>query len=66
MNINNRKEIQNLVSDSNIGTLTYKDVSILSNFIDGQGKIIPRRVNGLKTKHQKKITKLIKQARITA
>ena len=45
-------------------SLNYKDVSILSNFVNEQGKILPRRLTGLKSKQQKKVTKLIKQARI--
>lgn len=49
-----------------ISTLNYKDVSILGTFISEQGKILPRRVTGLSSKKQKKITKLIKQARIAA
>jgi small subunit ribosomal protein S18 len=60
------KDIINIEKKSNIATLTYKDVSILSNFINEQGKIIPRRVSGLKSKQQKRITKLIKQSRIAA
>lgn len=55
-----------LASEKNGGSLTYKDVSILSNFINEQGKIIPRRITGIKAKQQKKITKLVKQARIAA
>ena len=55
-----------LASEKNGGSLTYKDVSVLSNFINEQGKIIPRRITGIKAKHQKKITKLVKQARIAA
>ena len=47
-------------------SLNYKDVSILSNFVNEQGKIFPRRLTGLKSKQQKKVTKLIKQARIAA
>lgn len=47
-------------------SLSYKDISILSNFISEQGKITPRRISGLSSKSQKKITKLIKQARIAA
>jgi small subunit ribosomal protein S18 len=46
--------------------LTYKDTKILSNFISDQGKVLPRRVTGLSSKQQKKITKLIKTARIAA
>ena len=46
--------------------LTYKDTNLLSTFISDQGKILPRRVTGLSSKQQKKITKLIKTARIAA
>lgn len=46
--------------------ITYKDTKILSNFISDQGKILPRRITGLSSKHQKKVTKLIKTARIAA
>ena len=46
--------------------LTYKDVNILSNYLSDQGKILPRRVTGLSSKEQKKVTKLIKTARIAA
>ena len=55
-----------LDSEKNGDSLTYKDVSVLSNFINEQGKIIPRRMTGIKAKQQKKITKLVKQARIAA
>ena len=46
--------------------LTYKDTKILTNFLSNQGKILPRRVTGLTSKQQKKVTKLIKTARIAA
>ena len=46
--------------------LTYKDVKILSGFLSNQGKILPRRITGLSSKEQKKVTKLIKTARISA
>jgi|TARA_B100000683_G_scaffold189756_1_gene182831 ribosomal protein S18 len=46
--------------------LTYKDTRILTNFLSDQGKILPRRITGLSSKEQKKITKLIKTARIAA
>ena len=45
---------------------TYKDIKILTNFLSDQGKILPRRVTGLSSKQQKKVTKLIKTARIAA
>ena len=46
--------------------LTYKDIKILTNYLSEQGKILPRRVTGLSSKQQKKVTKLIKTARIAA
>jgi|TARA_B100000780_G_scaffold220993_1_gene160076 small subunit ribosomal protein S18 len=46
--------------------LTYKDTKVLSGFISDQGKILPRRVSGLSSKQQKKVTKLIKTSRIAA
>ena len=51
---------------NSIDELNYKDVKVLSNFINDQGKILPRRVTGLNSKQQKKVTKLIKRARIAA
>jgi|TARA_B110000003_G_C16477499_1_gene468212 small subunit ribosomal protein S18 len=50
----------------NFELITYKDIKILTNFLSEQGKILPRRVTGLTSKQQKKITKLIKTARIAA
>ena len=46
--------------------LTYKDTKVLGGFISDQGKILPRRLTGLSSKQQKKVTKLIKTARIAA
>ena len=50
----------------NFDVITYKDIKLLTNFISEQGKILPRRVTGLSSKQQKKVTKLIKMARISA
>jgi len=49
-----------------IEKLNYKDTKVLSNFISDQGKILPRRLTGLTSKQQKRITRLIKRARIAA
>ena len=43
--------------------IDYKDIDLLKLFITEQGKILPRRVTGLSSKQQKKVTKLIKTAR---
>ncbi len=44
--------------------IDYKDVELLSKFLNEQGKILPRRITGLTTKQQTKITKAVKRARI--
>jgi small subunit ribosomal protein S18 len=44
--------------------IDYKDVELLSKFLTEQGKILPRRVTGLTTKQQSRITKAVKRARI--
>ena len=49
-----------------LDTINYKDTKFLSNFISDQGKILPRRSTGLNSKQQKRVTKLIKRARIAA
>jgi len=62
---------ENLTKDEttqsvNFDLITYKDIKILTNYLSEQGKILPRRVTGLSSKQQKKVTKLIKTARIAA
>jgi small subunit ribosomal protein S18 len=46
--------------------IDYKDIELLSKFLTEQGKILPRRVSGLTTKQQTKLTKAVKRARILA
>lgn len=46
--------------------LDYKDIDVLRKFINEQGKILSRKLTGLNSKQQKKITKSIKRARILA
>ena len=57
---------QNSKESIDFSLLTYKDVKILGNFLSDQGKILPRRMTGLSSKQQKKVTKCIKTARIAA
>ena len=63
--------VENSIEKSNLDLvnfdlLTYKDIKILTNYLSEQGKILPRRTTGLSSKEQKKVTKLIKTARIAA
>ena len=52
----NIKDIVNQVNEMNSNSLTYKNVDILSNFLNEQGKILPRRVTDLNSKQQKKVS----------
>lgn len=44
----------------------YKDADALRKFVTERGKIIPGRITGTCAKHQRKLTKTIKQARVIA
>ena len=54
----------NNIQKINVEILNYTDLDILTNYITEQGKILPRRITGLSSKQQKKITKNIKRARM--
>ncbi|MDQ7041004.1 MAG: 30S ribosomal protein S18 [Rhodothermus sp.] len=41
----------------------YKDVEFLKQFINEQGKILPRRITGVSAKTQRQIARAIKRAR---
>jgi small subunit ribosomal protein S18 len=43
--------------------INYKDVKMLGNFVSERGKITPRRISGVCTPHQKRLSEAIKQAR---
>ena len=49
---------------TNLKEIDYKDVETLSRFIDSLGKIKPPRTTGACSKHQRKIAKAIKKARV--
>jgi len=46
-----------------IDDINYKDVRLLSAFISDRGKIIPRRISGVCTPHQRRLSEAVKQAR---
>ena len=43
--------------------IDYKDPSFLKQFINDQGKILPRRITGTSAKYQKKVAQAVKRAR---
>ena len=51
---------------SNGKELDYKDVDFLSRFVSDRGKLLPRRINGCCSKHQRKIKVAVKRARYMA
>ncbi|HEX4066789.1 MAG TPA: 30S ribosomal protein S18 [Acidobacteriaceae bacterium] len=46
-----------------IDAISYRDVRLLQGFVAERGKIVPRRLTGVCTTHQRRLTKAIKQAR---
>ena len=44
-------------------TINYKNVKLIKKFVNEQGKIIPGRVTGTCSKHQRQLTGEIKRAR---
>jgi small subunit ribosomal protein S18 len=46
-----------------IDAIPYRDVRLLGGFVAERGKIVPRRLTGVCTKHQRRLTRAIKQAR---
>jgi small subunit ribosomal protein S18 len=46
-----------------IDAIPYRDVRLLQQFVAERGKIVPRRLTGVCTTHQRRLTKAIKQAR---
>ncbi|MFT8229899.1 MAG: 30S ribosomal protein S18 [Enterobacterales bacterium] len=43
--------------------IDYKDIVMLKNYITENGKIVPSRITGTKSKYQRQLSKAIKRAR---
>ena len=46
-----------------IDAISYRDVRLLQGFVAERGKIIPRRLTGVCTRHQRRLSLAIKQSR---
>ena len=46
-----------------VDDINYKDTRMLNAFISERGKITPRRISGVCTPHQRRLSEAIKQAR---
>ncbi|MDA2921808.1 30S ribosomal protein S18 [Patescibacteria group bacterium AH-259-L07] len=62
--MNNQKHCYFCVN--NINEIDYKNTDLLRRFISPYEKILPRRKKGTCAKHQRKLARAIKRARIMA
>jgi len=49
-----------------IKKIDYKDIDLLKDFINENGKIIPARITGTKARYQRQLSDAIKRARFLA
>ena len=52
--------------ENGIRILNYKDEKTVSKFITDRGKILPRRITGACSRHQRQVSTAIKRARFLA
>jgi small subunit ribosomal protein S18 len=57
-----RKKVCRFCVDK-VDDINYKDSRLLSSFVSERGKITPRRISGVCTPHQKRLSEAIKRAR---
>ncbi|RJO68070.1 MAG: 30S ribosomal protein S18 [Myxococcales bacterium] len=57
-----KRKVCRFCADSTI-RIDYKNISLLEQFLTDRGKIIPRRITGTCSKHQRWTALAIKQAR---
>ncbi|MDC0182827.1 30S ribosomal protein S18 [Nitrosomonadales bacterium] len=53
-------------SAEGIEEVDYKDVALLKDFISENGKLIPARITGTKSRYQRQLTTAVKRARFLA
>jgi small subunit ribosomal protein S18 len=57
-----RRKVCRFCAEKNLG-IDYKDLRTLRYFVSERGKIVPRRISGNCSEHQRKLTEAIKRAR---
>ncbi len=60
-----RRKVCRFCADKGLA-IDYKDARGLSHFVTERGKIIPRRITGTCSRHQRRLTTAIKRARVMA
>lgn len=63
MDFRTRKRKRCPFTAAGIKEIDYKDIDTLRQFITERGKILPRRITGVSSFHQKRLTTAIKRAR---
>lgn len=60
-----RKKVCSFCADKT-QKIDYKDINKLKKYVTDRGKILPRRISGNCSKHQRELTTAIKRARQVA
>jgi len=60
-----RRKVCRFCADKSM-LIDYKDARVLGSFLSERGKIIPGRITGTCSRHQRQLTVAIKQARTVA
>ncbi|MDR7869792.1 MAG: 30S ribosomal protein S18 [Tissierellaceae bacterium] len=60
-----RRKICSFCADK-VDHIDYKDINKLKKYVTDRGKILPRRISGNCSKHQREVTIAIKRARQVA
>ena len=63
INIDTRKKKYCRFKKNRIKYIDYKDPEFLKQFLNEQGRILPRRLTGTSLKYQRKVTQAVKRAR---
>ena len=58
-----RKKVCQFCIDKTLDKIDYKDIARLRKFISERAKILPRRITGTCTSHQRDLTTAVKRAR---
>lgn len=61
-----RKHCRFCGSDEQKGFLDFKNAGFLRAFLTERGKILPSRISGNCSRHQRSVSNMVKQARIMA
>ncbi|MFO7982410.1 MAG: 30S ribosomal protein S18 [Desulfuromonadales bacterium] len=60
-----RRKVCRFCADKSL-KIDYKETDTLEMFISERGKIVPRRISGTCSEHQRKVSEMIKRARNVA